>query len=623
MEHRVLLLKAVFTLRGRGIQMQNNPTCNISSSKSILINDRRLGQIIKSVLIIAFILLTYNIYKLAISEPVGFIVNIYEAMSPFFIPVLIFCFSIASIAMMLGNSKFLRNAGIILLFLSLLAILLIPYAFDYYSMGRADDMSYIGEYLHIVNTGSFSEWDIYPASHILGASISVINGIYPNIASFIIPICFSLIFVVGMYLFGKLLYHGTDYNNILLISLFIPYLGMYHFLNTPHALFFAFIPLYFFSIFKYINTGSVHHAIISIIFSLLFPFTHPFILFFIVIFQISLVLLNRVKETWLPSNIGRLNNIILIQVTTFLAWFIYSAVLLGSFSRAINAFLLRYTEPVLYETTEKIAKVGFDPISFIRFVLLYYGRYIIPTLFIIIVLTFYCRNYHNKSDLKHSVEFLLLTYAISIFIELILFINPIISHQPDRMTNLLFLVYFQIPFFAIAAFIYIEHKGRILRSSTTKKIVVIGVLISTFGISIFGMFSSPYILGTNTALTINEADGMKWTYEFRDGQNMSAPISQIGRFHDLFDDGSRDNLTYIPDHFGYKTDTSLSFISIVNRSGPLYIILMKIDITMYEEVPGWKNVGRYTYTDFYQFNSDSSVNRIYSGEDIYISCIVL
>ena len=42
------------------------------------------------------------------------------------------------------------------------------------------------------------------------------------------------------------------------------------------------------------------------------------------------------------------------------------------------------------------------------------------------------------------------------------------------------------------------------------------------------------------ALTYNEVEGMEWFYEVKDSENIIVPLSQIGRFHDLFDDGGSD-----------------------------------------------------------------------------------
>jgi hypothetical protein len=574
-------------------------------------------RISKGVLAFAFILLTYNIVKISLLKPSGFVVDIYSVMPIIFIPSLILCFSIASFSIFNTNSQ-TRVGSIFLLITILFTILIIPYAFGYYSMGRADDMSYLGEYLHISKTGYFSDWDIYPAGLIFGAFLTIITGIETNIISFIIPTFFTASFIIGFFIFGRKIFKNKNYENILLISLFILYLGMYNFLNTPHALFFAFLPLYLFIILKYIELGTLPYAIAAIILSLLIPLTHPFVFFFVVMFQLLLLLFTPFIKNIVIGDIRRLRNLVLIQITTFSAWFLYSTILLDSFERAINAFLLKLTEPVLSETTNKMARIGLDPLSFINFVLIYYGRYIIPTVVIISFLTLYYLKYRKVNDYNRPIKFLVITYTITFFIEIILFLNPIISHQPDRMTNLLFLVYFQVPLFSISSIVFINFKGTSLRRITVRKTIVISIVIVTFGLSLVGAFNSPMVYATNSALTVNEATGMKWVYELREGQNISAPLSQLDRFHNLFDDGMRDNHIHIPDHFGYDVKNATFYNSVDGYSGSLYVVIMKIDYTLYEEVPGYKNVGRYTYNDYYQFNCDNSINRIYSGNDINI-----
>jgi len=489
-------------------------------------------------------------------------------------------------------------------------------------MGRADDMSYIGEYLHISNIGIISNWDIYPASHIFGASIAIISGMQSSVVSFIIPIVFSSLFVFGTNIHGNKFYKNTDYRNILIVSSFVLYLGMYNFLNTPHALFFAFLPIYLFIIFNYVQHGTTSYAIMMVLFSLLIPFTHPFILFFVIAFQLSLLLFKRFIKNLITGDISRLRNIVIIQLTAFASWFLYSSSLLGSFGRAVNSFLLKLTEPVLTETTDKIVKIGPDLSSFIPFVLIYYGRFIIPTVLIIVFLFLYYNRIKHDAEQNRIVKLLFVAYLITLIIEAILFLNPLISHVPDRMTNLLFLVYFQIPAFTLLSIIYINNYKIKSRIYTIKKFSMISVVILIFSLSLLGALPSPMVYSSNFALTNNEVAGMKWVYDFRDSDNMAAPLSQIGRFHTLFDDGLNDDYIGLSDHFGYDNTNKSLAQSITDNSGSLYIVKLTIDVTLYEEVPGYSNIGRYNYQDYYRLNCDDSVINIYSSKNIGISYLM-
>src|SRR5690606_7752072 len=108
---------------------------------------------LKLFLTVGFVLVALNILALFYHQPAGYVVDIYSQLPPFFFWTALLCYLIAAFAVFLGHANG-RMLGALLLALNHAVILLIPYMLGYYSMGRADDMSYIGEYEHISNTGS-------------------------------------------------------------------------------------------------------------------------------------------------------------------------------------------------------------------------------------------------------------------------------------------------------------------------------------------------------------------------------------------------------------------------------------------------------------------------------------
>jgi hypothetical protein len=52
--------------------------------------------------------------------------------------------------------------------------------------------------------------------------------------------------------------------------------------------------------------------------------------------------------------------------------------------------------------------------------------------------------------LKSRTHFFLIFYIMFLVAEAVLFLNPMFSHQPDRLTNLNFMVYAQVPLFVLA-----------------------------------------------------------------------------------------------------------------------------------------------------------------------------
>jgi len=486
-------------------------------------------------------------------------------------------------------------------------------------MGRADDMSYIGEYLQIANSGYFSSWDIYPAIHVIGASISVVSNLDAHIVSFIIPIIFSFIFIVGIYLFSRELFSNSDIRSLVLVSSFILYLGVYNFLNVPHALFFAFMPFYLCFFNKHIGVyNAPSFSIIFVLLTLLIPFTHPFIVFFLFVFflfhMLAIVLPKSYTEALqIPKMKG--TSFLLLAVSV-IGWYVYNDTLVEYFRSSYVSFIIKITEPVFFETTEKLFKINFTFFDYVHLFTFFYGRFVIPTL-VIFVSILYIYKYRKSIDptILVKYQYLWIIYILFIILQIVLLFNPVISHQPDRIINLNFVVYAQIPLFACSLYLLFIKKSK----SFTNILLVCGILLFLWSFSLFGCFDSPKVYRTNVALTHNEVYGMDWFYEVKGEAIVSVPLSQINRFRDVLGSSDkRENVNYLPDHFGYG-NTSHNFADVnLELDESSYIIILTIDELLYQELPKHKIVGRYTKEDFGRFRNDVSVNKLYDSTNIEI-----
>lgn len=575
----------------------------------------KTNRIFTLLAIVCFILLVRNLFILRFVQPVGYVVDIYSMFPLSFYFGLMFCYLVATFLVLNGK----KILGILILCLNHFEILIIPNMLGYYSMGRADDMSYIGEYLQIATSGYFSSWDIYPASHIIGASISLVSNLEAHSTSFIIPIVFSFMFIAGIYLFSRELFPDSCINSLVLVSSFILYLGAYNFLNVPHALFFAFMPLYLFHFYKYFGIhNNIQNSIIFILMTLLIAFTHPFII--LLLFVVFLVhMLPKIIPT-INMKVLRVPKIslssFLILITSFLLWFINCTAYQNSFKGNYISFINKVTEPVSFETADKLTKIHFDISDYMQLLSFFYGRYAIPTLIIFIsfIIIYFNRQIIKRESFR-NYPYVVMLYIVFLIIQIILLFNPIISHQPDRIMNLNFVVYAQVPLFACALYLLFLKKSK----SYSRIILVSGILLLIWSFSLFGAFNSPIVYRPNFALTQNEVSGMEWFYEVKDESVISIPLSQINRFHDLFGDFQIADTIYRPhDHFGY-TNNSSNFADInlyeIQKSN---IIVLTFDELLYQEVPGYMTVGRYTKEDFDRFRNDASVNKIYDSINIEI-----
>lgn len=569
----------------------------------------------KILLTLGFILIIHNFLILHLHQPQGYVVDIYSVLPLSFYGASILCYLISSLVL-LSDQRREKKAGILLLILNHAVILLIPYMLGYYSMGRADDMSYIGEYVQISNTGAINGWDIYPGSLILGAVLSMISGLPANGASFVMPFVFSFIFIGGLYLCCRFFLKEEKLANLAVLSSFIFYLGPYNFLNVPHALFFAYMPLFIFILSRYIQKTNFTTATLVLIPTILVPFMHPFIVLFVTALLLILIIFGKLLNRLIPGNYWCATRPLIILGTGFLSWFIYCDTLLGSFKISYRSYLQRTTEAVLFKTADKLAKINIDFFKMIKLMFIDYSRYFIPL--IIIALAFfvvYLKRDRITQSLKNRMRFFLIFYILFLALEAVLFLNPIFAHQPDRMTNLNFMVYAQVPLFAISLSVLFAKS----KPLNWQGIILLILLTGTWSLSLFGTFDSPHTFRTSVALTHNEVEGMEWFYNARTTENLIVPLSQIGRFHTLFDDGDSDTSIPIPDHFGYNASPG-SFTSInLDRDQQSYVILLTIDELLYQKVPGYKEIGRYTAGDYARFRNDQSIStQIYDNSNIEI-----
>ena len=574
------------------------------------------GRYSKILLVCGFSLTIHNFSILLFHQPLGYVVDIYSVLPFSFYCALILCYLISSIVLLSGQG-IVKKIGILLLALNHMVILLIPCMLGYYSMGRYDDMSYIGEYLHISKFGSINnDWDIYPGSPVLGAALSIISGLSANGAAFVMPVVFSFIFIGGLFLCCRFFLKDDMLVNIAILSSFILYLGPYNFLNVPHALFFAYMPLFIFILSRYIQKATFVDTVLVLIPTILIPFMHPFIVLFVFALLLVLMLLGRVLNRFIQGEYWRATRLLLILLTSFISWFIYCDALLSRFGVSYRRYLREATAPVVLKTADKLARLNVDPFVVMKLLFVYYGRYFFPLIVISIALALiHLKKNEISHILRNRIYFFLMFYIMLLVAELVLFLNPVFSHEPDRMTNLNFMIYAQVPLFVLSLSVLFA-KSKFFNRHTMLLLII---LAGTWSLSFFGVFDSPNIFRTNVALTYNEVEGMEWFYEVRDSENIIVPLSQIWRFHALFADGSTDNDAISPDHFGYDSPHR-SFADINLGSDPQsYIILLTRDELLYQKVPGFMEFGRYTAEDYTRFRNDRSVTaKIYDNLNIEI-----
>lgn len=570
-----------------------------------------------------FLLLGIVLYNLGLLNSYyssGYKISMFDQIPNQFWYLIIITYAIGSFQLLRKpNSKF-KYVGITLLLINYVLFLFLPNRLGYFNIGDMDDLSYLGEIYSIISTAHTNVDNIYPASHVLYSITSLISGIEAYKLSTLVPVFFSLTFVSGIIVFSRnTLGNKTANDNSLLLILLFPvamiyYLRYMHFSIAPNGSFFMLVPIYLLVIYKYIftNENRISFAILTIILILVLPFSHPFIILFIS--YIALIL--SISKNRLLNNKKNPFSLILLLVVATTLWMISNSF----YIHALKGYS-HISQAVAMSGLETFRK-AYDVVS-LKSILLtsffLYGRYAIPLAIILIAAIKMYTSKDNKSQhqcfMKDCFTKHAMLYVLFALLDIILIFNPFLTHTVKRLTTLNFVIFAQIPLFALSMnYLFLDRKTK------NSGILVICIILSAiFALSIFGSLSSPLIYEPNTGITVNEVEGMHWWLNSKNETiNITSPLSpQIdSRYRDLLQGWKVTDLHIInlPSHFGYSKNGKLAFNN-------LYIAIMGYDELLYSSALVFeKNKERAAYIpeDFSRFRNDTHVQKVYDSLDIEI-----
>jgi hypothetical protein len=210
--------------------------------------------------------------------------------------------------------------------------------------------------------------------------------------------------------------------------------------------------------------------------------------------------------------------------------------------------------------------------------------------------------------------YLILTVVTSY--QIILLINPFISHSTDRILNLNYMVFGIVPLFALLLYFIFRFKFRM------GQIINVSFLLTIiFSLSMYGAFYSPYISRANMATTYNELSGMEWLFNYKNEDQIHGILGTEGiRYSSLINDAiehkerlGKDVLWSkagsVPDHFGYDMNKYFGESSI-------YLVVTTLSEQLYQTL--YKKVGRFNASDFLKLNNDPHIYKIFDSLNIRI-----
>lgn len=563
-------------------------------------------------------IIIYNLYLLKSYIPAGYSVNLYNQTPEHFLHLLLVVYFFGTILLLRNQHDIFNKIGVFILLLNYGIFLLLLNQLGYYVFSRHDDISYLAQIDTIIREGQINIDDIYPATHILYAQVSLLTGVKSSTLATLMPVFFSYIFVVGLLVLSRVIIKNRSVLYLLIPVSLIYYLRFMHFSLAPHYNFFVIMPILMLALHYYLHTGKdrLGWTICMQPVLLVIPIGHPFINIFAIYILIVLLFIKSRFNTNMQSP----SNLIMILIGATFAWFVRSVYLLKGFGQYYAAFVQHGISSVAGQGANYFEKANslVSPYSLLETMVLLYGRYIFPMLIIFFSFIIVITDKKNRIPLNKEFKIIVLSFIGFSMIDGFFILNPIFSHTVQRVTTLNYFVFPLVPLFALSLHVLFCNKSQVARSSITATILAL-----IYGISVYGALPSPGIYASNSATVYNEVEGMRWVFDKKGNEPIATVLDPqaASRFCDLFfgwtEKRSRVDVNryFIPDHFGYR-----EFGQIMPKD--YYILIMGWGEREYVDVLRYtKNrdiLTRYEPEDFSRFRNDPDVLKIYESLNIEV-----
>lgn len=550
---------------------------------------------------------------------------------------------VISVAKDLSNKTYLWKMGIFLVILCYVICLGLFIIRGYYLWRMPGDPAiHMGWIMDTLCAGHIPDSLIYPAMHIYLSEFMLIMNLDLLFLHKIIPLIFSILFVIFMYVLSKILFaNSTVQVLVTLISCCLAY--SWYLQLTPNVLANFCLPLILFLLYKGIQQKSLVWTIPFIIVLLLMPVFHalPTMIIIVVFFTlgVSAIILN--VGFWnIKADIKYLirkyhcfigsNYIIILPFIILLVWWVFWISLFNLFDQQIlsiyGTITLEQDGSWLSDLTDKTSYAQSHGYNVVEQII----RQLWGQIFLCLMSALSLPLIINRSLYNHNSRLLislLLAYGVVIFLSILFYLFNV-AFTPQRF---LFAISMFGTFFTAYLLSYLlisKTKGYLSLKPLMCSIFVIIFVFCLFMGGLLALYPSPYTLSTNLQNTHSEVTGVIYVLDHRD---VSIPIYEIsgviGRFSYAFlnpEERVMHKLPLyfeqqrIPSHFGYNNNLSISTIYTAETD----IVLTQIDKRMYIDTFPEMAEYRFTTTDFDRIKVDPGIHFIYSnGEFEYFKIV--
>ncbi len=509
--------------------------------------------------------------------------------------------------------------GIIVILISKICLSCISYIRGYINWG-GDIISQGGVLINILDTGHIASGNYYPVTHILATKIVLVSGIPSGFVTNFSTLLFAVPFILATYLLATATLPQKG-QQVLAVTVAVAMSVSIGFIPNGWSMFL--IPLIFYCYFK---RDILPYRILLIILLVLYPFFHPLSSFFIILALLVLESSRRIftfiAKTGKGFEVGKINhfspNLALFEVVIFATWIFNFSQFYANIRSMWHDLLTLGSAAAATEmitTASKISRTAIDYIS------LYWDIYGITTILLLLSLSgiyYFIKQMRAGTTGKESIPFLGIAVVFlgtwCMFLLYLLGVPGLRALATERILRYANIICAVLVAFGIYELLHVRKLFRVVALA-----LIILLLIPSSLVSRGILKHDPR--RPSSQVTLMDMAGMAWYIQEKDTaigciHVMSPPF----RFADVIlgnvEADKRYDIKYaeqFTDHFAYNEYDSLG----EQYKEDNYTAITIKDRLLYETV--WKQVGRYSYSDFEKIEDDPTVDSLYSnGElDVY------
>ncbi len=515
--------------------------------------------------------------------------------------------------------------GIILIVVTNVTVLGLPYFRGYYIYPQGDALTHLGHIKDVMLSGYINSENFYPIVHILGAYLQNILDINENTVVILLYTLGSLVYFSNVCLLGSAI--AKDKRILLLLCVFVSplILSYLHTLIHPSLFSLYMVPLflYFFIRISTKQSNIIGNTLLILLIALNIVFAHPVTSLFLIMLLLSSYLNNLLYNKIKGSNLAIYNpiNIILIIFVVFFIWHINFPVIQGNIKSVYNFFMFHLQSSLYEHSINLVDESGLTIYQSIKIFLNRFGAILIYVLMSLISLILLLFAFKKGKKVQYNYLICITFFIVAILFSVFSLCGFTGEYSILRISR----------FFLFLIPIVISLGLSVLRKNVVPIYFLFGFLIITVQvISLSNVYSSQRTFDSNWQLTKMQTVGSEWFISHNNKDIGCAEIvnsinpgrCSIFRMEDLIlgiDNANRTRtqiIDPIPAHFGYNSSNSICrALRLIDVDKSAYLLISEMGKASEELIPENAKLKAHIYSrdDYLKMQKDPYVLHLYSN----------